>query len=420
MKFVTVFKAVTKNWLRSRAGLFFSIIFPILLLIVFGAIFSGIGGASNYGLFVQNLDRTANGQPTDLSTAFISALNSTKTFTIQDVPQTENATDYVRKQLGPLGGNMRILVISEGFGEDLLNGTLKVRVGICYDTLNMSYQYFSPYMNDTQKAMLQEGFIQMQQFNSTIPDAKTSLTIMLDPADQSAGIVQSIVASVANAFNYEMIGARNVITFNQTSVTNTQFRTIDFYIPGITAAFIMTNGIIALTSTNTEFKRRGIIKRLSITPLTKIDWIVGCILSQTLLNLMLTGIMIGVGWVVFNVRVIPDVFTIVMIFLGSVMFSGIGMTLSGLIKDVEAASAIGNAIAFPMMFLSGTYFPLDYMPPYLQSVSKVLPLTYFSEGLKATMITKYTDGIVFNLAVVGALAVVFIVVGALITRWKEK
>ena len=60
------------------------------------------------------------------------------------------------------------------------------------------------------------------------------------------------------------------------------------------------------------------------------------------------------------------------------------------------------------------------MPSYLQSVSKVLPLTYFSEGLKATMITKYTDGIVFNLAVVGALAVVFIVVGALITRWKEK
>ena len=357
MKFITVFKAVTKNWIRSRAGLFFSIMFPILLLLVFGAIFSGIGGATSYGLFVQNLDRTANGQPTDLSTAFISALNSTKTFTIQDVPQTENATDYVRKQLGPLGGNMRILVISKGFGEDLLNGSLKVRVGICYDTLNMSYQYFSPYMNDTQKAMLQDGLIQMQQLNSTIPDVKASLTIMLDPADQSAGIVQSIVASVANAFNFEMIGAKNVITFNQTSVTNTQFRTIDFYIPGITAAFIMTNGIIGLTSTNTEFKRRGIIKRLSITPLTKMDWIVGCILSQTLLNLMLTGIMIGVGWVVFNVRVIPDAFTIVMIFLGSVMFSGIGMTLSGLIKDVEAASAIGNAIAFPMMFLSGTYFP---------------------------------------------------------------
>ena len=114
----------------------------------------------------------------------------------------------------------------------------------------------------------------------------------------------------------------------------------------------MTNGIIALTSTNTEFKRRGIIKRLSITPLTKTKWIVGCILSQTLLNLVLSFIMIGVGWAIFSVRVIPDALTIALIFLGSVMFSGIGMIFSGLIKDIEAANAVGNAVAFPMMFLS--------------------------------------------------------------------
>ncbi len=420
MKFVTIFKAVTKNWLRSRSGLFFSIMFPIMLLIVFGAIFSGIGGSSKYSLFVQNLDVAADGQPTQVSAAFVSALNSTDTFAITTVPPTENATDYARNQLGPLGGNMRILVVSEGFERDLLNGTMKVRIGICYDTLNMSYQYFNQYMNDTQKLSVQEGLIQMQQFNASFPETQTSLTIMLDPADQSGGIVQSIVASVANAFNYQIIGARNVITFNQQSVTTTQFKTIDFYIPGITAAFIMTNGIIGLTATNTEFKRRGIIKRLSITPLTKIDWIIGCILSQTILNLILTGIMIGGGWLIFNVRVIPDAFTIAMVFLGSVMFSGIGMTLSGIIKDVEAAAAMGNAVAYPMMFLSGTYFPLEIMPSYLQQVSKVLPLTYFSEGLKAAMITKFTDGIAFNMAVVAALAVAFIIIGAYFTRWKEK
>ncbi len=420
MKFVTIFKAVTRNWIRSRSGLFFSILFPILLLIVFGAIFSGVGGTSTYSLWIQNLDRTSSGQPTDLSSGFVSALNSTKTFSIHDVPSTENATDYVREQLGPLGGNMRILIISKGFQDDLTNGTLKVRVGISYDTLNMSFQYFSANLTDTQKAMIGEGLVQMQQLNSSMPDVKTSLTIMMDPSDQSSGIVQSIVSSVANAFNFEMIGAKNVITFNQTSVSNTQFRSIDFYIPGITAAFIMTNGIIGLTSTNTEFKRRGIVKRLSITPLTKIDWVIGCILSQTLLNIMLTFIMIGAGWLIFNVRVIPDLFTVALIFVGSVMFAGIGMTLSGVIKDIEAASAIGNAIAFPMMFLSGTYFPIEIMPTYLQSVSKALPLTYFSEGLKASMITKFAEGLWFNLAVVGALAIGFIVLGAFVTRWKEK
>ncbi len=421
MKAFTIFKAVTKNWMRSRSGLFFSILFPVLLLVVFGAIFSGIGGASHYDLFVQNLDlRATDGAPTDLSIAFIEALNSTETFAIKDVPPSENATEYAREMLGPLGGTMRILVISEGFQDDLLNGTLKVRVGISHDTLVIAYQYFEPYLNDAEKITFQQGLTQMQQYNASLPDTRTSLTIMLDPSDQAGMVVKGIIASVANAFNYQMIGAKNIIEFNEASVTTTSFSTVDYYVPGITAAFIMTNGIIALAATTTEFKRRGIIKRLSITPLTKLDWIIGNVLSQALLNLMLTAIMIAVGWLLFNVRVIPDVISIALILLGSIMFSGIGMTLSGFIKDVEAASAIGNAIAFPMMFLSGTYFPLEMMPSYIQMISKVMPLTYFSEGLRYSMLYKYPEGIYFNMAIVAVLAVAFIIVGALVTRWKEK
>lgn len=373
MKAFTIFKAVTKNWMRSRSGLFFSILFPILLLVVFGLIFSGIGGPSQYSLFVQNLDlNAANGEPSELSTAFVAALNSSETFSISEIPPDENATEYARDALGPLGGSMRILIISEGFEDNLINGT------------------------------------------------KTSLTIMLDPTDQSGTAVKSIIASFANAFNYQLIGAENFIEFNETSVVTDQFSTVDLFVPGITAAFIMTNGIIALTATTTEFKRRGIIKRLSITPLTKLDWIIGNVLSQTLLNLMLTGIMIGVGWVLFNVRIIPDVFSIIIILLGSIMFSGMGMILSGFIKDVEAASAIGNAIAFPMMYLSGTFFPLELMPSYIQTISKALPLTYFSEGLKYSMLYKYPEGIYTNMAILAVLAAVFIIIGALVTRWKAK
>ncbi len=192
------------------------------------------------------------------------------------------------------------------------------------------------------------------------------------------------------------------------------------YVPTMTAAFIMTNGIIGLTSTNTEFKRRGIIRRLSITPLTKMDWVLGCVLSQTLLNLLLTGIMIGIGWSAFGVRVIPDPLTILMIFLGSVMFSGIGMALSGSIKDVEAASAIGNVISYPMMFLSGVFIPLSIMPTTLQLISRFIPLTYFSDGLKASIITRSMGAILMNMGVVASLAVVFIIIGVLLTRWKEK
>ena len=106
-----IFSAVTKNWMRSRSGLFFSILFPILLLLVFGAVFSG-GGTSTYSIFVQNLDRTTDGQPTNMSNAFVEVLNSTKTFNIRDIPaNVSDAPSFARDAVGPLGGNIRILII---------------------------------------------------------------------------------------------------------------------------------------------------------------------------------------------------------------------------------------------------------------------------------------------------------------------
>ena len=415
-----IFLAVTKNWIRSRSGLFFSIMFPVMLLLVFGAIFGGGGGGSASTLFVQNLDRNSDGTTTQLSSAFVEALNSTKTFAIKDVPADVDAKVWARDNLGPLGGNIRIVMISKGFQGDVLNGTLKVRVGISYSLLNTTYQDFARSLNETEKMAYEQGLAQMQLYNETLPDTRTSLTLAFDASDQSAAVTKNIVISVANAFNYHLIGATSVIEFKEESVTSKRFGAVDYYLPGIIAAFIMTNGIIALTSNTTEFKRRGIIKRLSITPLTKFDWIIGNVLSQTLLSLMLTAIMIVVGWIVFSVQVIPDVLSILMIFLGSVMFSGLGMVLGGLVKDVEAASALGNAIAFPMMFLSGTYFPMEFMPSYLQSFSRVLPLFYFSEGLRDALIYRYTEGVFTNMAVVSALAVAFIILGSVVTRWKEK
>jgi len=417
---LVIFLAVTKNWIRSRSGIFFSIMFPMMLLLVFGAIFGGGGGGSASTLFVQNLDRNSDGTITQLSSALVEALNSTKTFAIKDVPADADAKVWARDNLGPLGGNIRIVVISKGFQGDVLNGTLKVRVGISYSLLNTTYQYFAPYLNETEKMAYEQGLAQMQLYNETLPDTRTSLTLAFDASDQSAQVIKNIVINAANAFNYHLIGATSVIEFKEESATSKRFGAVDYYLPGIIAAFIMTNGIIALTSNTTEFKRRGIIKRLSITPLTKFDWIIGNVLSQTLLSLMLTAIMIVVGWIVFSVQVIPDVLSILMIFLGSVMFSGLGMVLGGLVKDVEAASALGNAIAFPMMFLSGTYFPMEFMPSYLQSFSRVLPLFYFSEGLRYALIYKYTGGVLTNMAVVSALAVAFIILGSVVTRWKEK
>jgi ABC-2 type transport system permease protein len=128
-------------------------------------------------------------------------------------------------------------------------------------------------------------------------------------------------------------------------------------------------------------------------------------------------ILIGVG--LYRSSVVIDSYTVLTLVVGAILFSGIGMTLAGLVSDPEAASGLGNAIAFPMMFLSGTFWSLDVMPGYLQAVAKVLPLTYFADGLRDAMILDNQAAALTNLGVTAAFAVAFIAIGAWATRWEE-
>src|SRR5439155_1444464 len=70
---------------------------------------------------------------------------------------------------------------------------------------------------------------------------------------------------------------------------------------------------------------------------------------------------------------------------GTLEFTSLGMVLGIFVRDPETGAAIANAIGFPMMFLAGSFFPVDAMPSFLQTGARLLPLTYINEGLRATM-----------------------------------
>jgi ABC-2 type transport system permease protein len=72
-----------------------------------------------------------------------------------------------------------------------------------------------------------------------------------------------------------------------------------------------------------------------------------------------------------------------------------------------------------MMFLSGTFFPLEMMPEFLREIAKVLPLTYLSEGLRDSMVYGNASSALYNTVIVLVVGIVFIVIGSLITNWRE-
>jgi ABC-2 type transport system permease protein len=101
-------------------------------------------------------------------------------------------------------------------------------------------------------------------------------------------------------------------------------------------------------------------------------------------------------------------------------FGGIGMILARVAKEAESATAAANFIMFPMMFLSGSFFPLELMPGFLQTIARILPLYYVNEGLRASMVSVDNMAALRYAAMIGAFATVVFVLGINTTKWDEE
>jgi ABC-2 type transport system permease protein len=75
-----------------------------------------------------------------------------------------------------------------------------------------------------------------------------------------------------------------------------------------------------------------------------------------------------------------------LLLLGIFSFVGLGIVITSFTKDQETAQMLMMTLMFPMMFLSGVFFPIQQMPWYMQSVSKFLPLTYAADALRKVMV----------------------------------
>jgi ABC-2 type transport system permease protein len=385
----SVARAVLRNWVRSKEGVFFSLLFPVMLLLIFGSLFGSSGGGG-YSIYVQNLDVSAYGIPSPTSAAYINTLNSSKVLQITEmIPQ--NVTDvvaYVKAKQGFFADIPRVLVVPEGFAAELSNAS-------------------------------SGGVARPLGLDQAQTVVTNSLIFVYDPSSSSSQTVKGIVYGLTQTFEYSFIGVAPSLTLEDQPYTARSFKAVEYYLPGYIGAFVMTNGIMVVSASTAEFKKRGILKRLATTPLSRTEWVLGNVAAQAVLGLLLTAVMLLTGYAVFGITVVPDVLSITLVLAGAVAFSGIGMILAGALKDAEAVNAASNAISFPMMFLSGAFFPLEAMPGYLQTISHFLPLTYLSSGLRSSLITADAAGALVNLAIVLAVGACAVVAGAKLTRWHD-
>lgn len=364
-----------KTFSREKSTMFFTIAFPIILILVFGTIFLNQDNAS-FDLYVQDLDQTNS------SAQLVKILELDGRFKITTVDPAINAMQYAKDKKVNL-----VLVIPSGYEKAFVR-----RLGLVGGIPNAAFRD---------------------------PNASVTVTYIYDASASSTSMKIKILQFGFAMVNQGMSGQSPFIRATETSMLTKKYRFIEFFVPGIIAMSVMTSSLSGAVNMNAELRQKGVIRKLSTTPITRTDWILSNILYQFILAVISTMAILVVSYAVFSVRLQINAWLSLFIVLEVFAFGGIGMILTRVANEAESATAAANFIMFPMMFLSGTFFPHEMMPGFLQTIARILPLYYVNEGLRASMVFVDNMAALRYAAVIGVFAIVVFVLGINTTKWEE-
>lgn len=192
----------------------------------------------------------------------------------------------------------------------------------------------------------------------------------------------------------------------------------DFLLPGIIGIAIMVPAVDFTVGFVSRLRAAGIFRKLAMTPMRRIEWNVSRVVTGTVVVLLSVALSLLVAWAAFGIVPVVGLIVVLLVLAGSAMFIGLGMVIAYVVRGDEAANA-AFTVTLPLIFLSGSVFPVGRLPWFLQAVAAISPLTYLNDGLRNAMASGSPAAAVADLAIVGALAVVFFAMGTLSLKWRD-
>jgi ABC-2 type transport system permease protein len=342
---------------RNRLGLVLLIVMPLFMMVMVGFIYPSNGGTgSNLPVAIVNED-VGFGNSTLPSQAFIMGLgqinNQTHFLSFSNVTTQADVISMV--QSGSLEGG---IVIPANFSQCIINGQQGMIIVI---TDNSNLQ-ISAQIN---------GYSQLyiQQLNIALAKANVQ--------QLSQGTInQTNALAVVSPYNLQLKGA--------VSGSSSYF---DFVAPGIMAMTVMMSVMTGLPVAISQEKEIGTMDGMMVAPINRLSIILGKTLGQTVRGLLQGVIILVLAVGLFGVTIHGNILLVfALLLLGVFSFVGLGIVITSFTKDQETAQMLMMTIMFPMMFLSGVFFPIQTMPWYMQDISKFLPLTYASDSLRKVMV----------------------------------
>jgi len=177
-------------------------------------------------------------------------------------------------------------------------------------------------------------------------------------------------------------------------------------VPGLLALTVLF-GTSSMEAIVIVFERRiGSLERLLLAPLRLPALLAGKLLGGMTFGLTVTAVVLVVALAIFGAGSVNWPLLVAALLLSAAAFSALGAFVSVAVREVFEAQTLANFVRFPMMFLGGIFVPLSSMPPALQVVARVLPLTYAVEALRAALIGQASVSAALDLGVLAAFTVV--------------
>lgn len=195
------------------------------------------------------------------------------------------------------------------------------------------------------------------------------------------------------------------------------FGQIDLSVAGYMAMIIGTIGMLGLPVTLSNYREQGILRRLRATPLRSqsVLW------SQVIVQVIIAGLgimlLLGAGRLLFDLRLpVGNLMIIPAIILSAFSFFALGFALAGVMPTSRTAQAVGMALFYPMLFLSGAAIPRFIMPESVQRIAEYLPLTQVVILLEDIWLSGTWN--VTALLVITAMLVTGLVISHYTFRWE--
>jgi ABC-2 type transport system permease protein len=346
--------------------LFFFILFPILLMGMFGYIYppvpksnpnTGTIGTSFPNLPVSLVQMDNSQTANQIAAQFIQISQQQGLFTVSEAVSYQAA----RSQL--VEGNLKgIIVIPQGFS-DALAGGQPATVEVTVDETNPT----------TASVVQSEILAIFNIIGSQISDQKIN---NMDPSN-----------SVNPSFVIQPISVTQIPLISGVASS------FQFLAPGFMALTVITGSLQGVATAISREKEQGTMDGLLVSPIPHRSIILGKVAAQTVRGLIQGFLILGLSMVLFGVQIYGSPFIMfIVLLLGTASFVGVGIILTAVAPDQETAQMMTVLLQFPMMFISGILFPIDQLPGWMQYIGKGLPLYYAADALRKVIILNASLG----------------------------